>query len=212
MALRLSPLDVRTVDTCEPDPPVQRKDVPAVHKVSVVSVVIIVAAAVTGCAIDPVDTLPPEKAALESFAAAFQSAAPRADKSTDPGPPLVIVTDPPPDVGLLDQVNAPAPGGIFTPTNAWAGWIDARTYVQVWAGDQPGSGGGGLMLVIRRPGIGDGAHLDPNAEPTASYVPPPSESGPLTIVAIRDGKLVVRTSTGTEWLFDPGAGAFLEAP
>jgi hypothetical protein len=137
---------------------------------------------------------------------------PPADKSTDPGGPIVIQTDPPPEVGLLGQVNAPAPGGVFTPTNAWAGWIDASTFVQVWAGDQPEFGGGGLMMVMRRPGIGDGAHLDPNGEPAASYVPPPTKGGPLTIVAVQDGNLVIRNPKGTDFLFDPAAGAFVETP
>ena len=182
------------------------------HKTSVATAVVLVAAVASGCAIGGAGTLPPEKAALESFAAAFQSAAPRADKSSDPGRPLVIQTDSPPDVGLLGQFNAPAPGGVFTPTNAWAGWIDAKTYVQVWAGDQPEFGGGGLIMVMRRPGVGDGAHLDPNAEPTASYVPPPTKGGPLTIAAVRDGRLVIRNPKGTEFLFDPAAGAFVEAP
>jgi len=134
----------------------------------------LLATVASGCAVGGADTLPPEKAAIASAAAALQSTAPRADKSTDPGRPVVIETDPPPEVGMLGQVNAPAPGGIFTPTNAWAGWVDAKTYIQVWAGDQPEYGGGGLMLVMRRPGVGDGAHLDPNAEPTESYVPPPA--------------------------------------
>jgi hypothetical protein len=182
------------------------------HKTSVGAAVALVAAVASGCAIGGAGTLPPDKAALESFAAAWQSSAPRADKSSDPGRPSVVQTDPPPMVGLLGPFNAPAPGGVFTPTSAWAGWIDPTTYVQVWAGDQPEFGGGGLMMVMRRPGIGDGAHLDPNAEPTASYVPPPTKGGPLTITAVRDGKLVIRNPKGTEFLFDPVAGGFVETP
>ena len=109
------------------------------HKTSVGAAVALMVAVASGCAIGGAGTLPSEKVALESFAAASQSAAPRADKSTDPGRPIVIQTDPPPDVGLLGQVNAPAPGGVFTPTNAWAGWIDASTFVQVWQEIGPSS-------------------------------------------------------------------------
>lgn len=156
------------------------------------------------------DAVPSEKAALESFAAAWQSSAPRADKSSDPGRPLLIQTDPPPEVGLFEHANAPAPGGVFTPTNEWAGWIDAKTFVQVWAGDQPQMGGGGLMMVMRRPGIGDGAHLDPQAEPTATFVPPPTRGGPLKIAAVDDSRLIVRNPKGEEFLFDPAAGLFVE--
>ena len=183
------------------------------HKTSVGAVVALMVAVASGCTIGGAGTVPSEKVALESFAAASQSAAPpRADKSTDPGRTIVIQTDPPPEVGLLGKVNAPAPGGVFTPANEWAGWIDPSTFVQVWAGDQPEFGGGGLMMVMRRPGIGDGAHLDPNAEPVASYVPPPTKGGPLTIVAARDGNLVIRNPKGTEFLFDPAAGAFVHTP
>ena len=182
------------------------------HRIPVAAAVALVAAVAAGCAIGGPGTLPPDKAALESAAAAFRSSAPRGDKSSDPGRPSDGQTDPPPMTGLLGPRSAPASGGVFTPTSAWAGWVDAKTYVQVWAGDQPEFGGGGLMMVMRRPGIGDGAHLDPNAESTASYVPPPTSGGPLTIVAVRLGRLVIRNPGGTEFLFDSAAGAFVETP
>jgi hypothetical protein len=121
----------------------------------------------------------------------------------------VVQTDPPPEVGLLGPVNAPAPGGVFTPTTAWAGWIDAKTYVTVWAGYEPDAGGDGVMMVMRRPGVGDGLHLDPDGEPSVRYVRPPGQGGSLTIVELRDNKLVVREAHGDAFLFDPDIGAFL---
>lgn len=163
----------------------------------------------SACALVPASSIPPEKAALESAAAAFRSSAPRADKSSDPGDPLVIQTDPPPDVGLFENANAPAPGGIFTPSNAWAGWIDADTFVQVWAGAQPDFGGRGVVMVMRRPGVGDGSHLDPDTDATQSFVAPPGNGGRLTITEVRDHLLVIRNPKGTEFEFDPATGAFV---
>lgn len=171
------------------------------------AVLLALGASTSGCA--GTTALPSEKARLESFAAAWQSSGPRADKSSDPGRPLVVQTDPPPAVGLFEHVGAPAPGGVFTPTNAWAGWIDAKTFVQVWAGDRPDSGGGGLIMVMRRPGVGDGVHLDPDAESVVAFVPPPTKGGPLRISAVREDGLVIRNAEGKEFLFDPARGAFV---
>lgn len=162
----------------------------------------------SACGLAPASAIAPAKTALES-AAALRSNAPRADKSSDPGRPLVIQTDPPPDVGLFENANAPAPGGVFTPSNEWAGWIDADTFVQVWAGEQPDLGGRGVVMVMRRPGVGDGSHLDPGAESAQSYVVPPSESGTLAITDVRDRLLVIRDPKGHEFEFDPATGAFV---
>ena len=169
----------------------------------------LLAVVVSACGLVATPPMPPEKAALESFAAARRSSAPRADKSSDPGRPAVTETDAPPDVGLFAHANAPAPGGVFTPSNEWAGWIDAKTFVQVWAGDQPAFGGGGLVMVIRRPGVGDGVHLDPDAASMQTFVPPPVTGGPLTITGVRDRLLVIGNPNGRKFLFDPASGTFV---
>jgi hypothetical protein len=168
------------------------------------------ATALAACA--PADELPPAKRALETFAAERQANAPRADKSADPGRPVDAETDPPPETGLLGMVNAPVLGAIFTPTSAWAGWTDSSTYVQVFAGDTPEHPGRGAMFVLTRPGIGDGAHIDPNGAPTALFVDPPKPGGPLTIVAEKGGKLIVRNQKGKEYAFDPVSAQFEGAP
>ena len=161
-----------------------------------------------GSALAPTPAIAPGKAALESAAAVFRSSAPRADKSSDPGRPPVLQTDPPPDVGLFEQVNAPAPGGVFTPSNEWAGWVDSDTFVQVWAGEQPEFGGRGVVMVMRRPGVGDGAHLDPDGHSTQAYARPPTIGGRLTITEVRDHRLVIRNTEGEDFEFDPGTGSF----
>jgi hypothetical protein len=163
----------------------------------------------SACAFVPTSPVPPEKTAIESAAAVYRSSAPRADKSSDPGRPVVVETDPPPEVGLFANANAPAPGGVFTPSNEWAGWIDAMTFVQVWAGEQPDFGGRGALMVMRRSGVGDGSHLDPETEATQTFVAPPSKGGRLTITEVRNHLLVIRNPNGTEFEFDPETGAFV---
>lgn len=164
------------------------------------------AVAVAGCA--PAPTLPPDKQALESAAAAFRSSGPSVSKPAGTGGPVIFQTDSPPETGLLGQLNAPVAGGVFTPTNAWAGWTSATTYVQVYAGESPDRAGHGLMFVIRRPGI-DGQHLDPEGSPSALEVSPPTEGGRLTIDRVEDGKLIVHDLAGTELTFDPVSARFI---
>ena len=159
----------------------------------------------SACAAPPSD-LPSEKQALESFALAQRSSGPVADKSTDPGRPVGGQVDPPPAVGLLGQVNAPISSTEFTPTNAWAGWIDATTYVQVFAGGSPA--GGGRMFVMRR--TGHAGHLDADSSPTATFVAPPEPGGPLSIVRVDGTRLVVANQHGVEFSFDPVAMTFDE--
>jgi hypothetical protein len=165
-----------------------------------------IALALIACA-GPASDLPSEKQAQESFALAQRSSGPVADKSTDPGRPVVVQVDPPPAVGLLGQVNAPVSGSEFTPTNAWAGWIDPTTYVQVFAGDSPA--GGGRMFVLRR--TGHGGHLDADSSPTASFVLPPEPGGPLDIVRVEGTKLIVANHHGREFSFDPVSATFDES-
>jgi hypothetical protein len=159
--------------------------------------------ALSACAAPPSD-LPSEKQALESLALAQRSSGPVADKSTDPGRPVDGQVDPPPAVGLLGQVNAPISSTEFTPTNAWAGWIDATTYVTVFAGDSPTAGG--RMFVLRR--TGHAGHLDAESSPRATFVPPPQPSGPLSIARVEGTRLIVSTQDGVEFSFDPVALAF----
>ena len=171
-------------------------------------VVVLAAAGVIGlsaCAGPPSD-VPSEKQALESFALAQRSSGPAADKSTDPGRPVDGQVDPPPAVGLLGQVNAPISSSEFTPTNAWAGWIDATTYVTVFAGDSPASGG--RMFVMRR--TGHAGHLDADSSPRVTFVPPPQPSGPLSIVRVEGTRLIIANQDGTEFSFDPVAMTFDE--
>lgn len=160
----------------------------------------------TACGGPPGD-LPSEKQALESFALAQRSSRPAADKSTDPGRPVDGQVDSPPAVGLLGQVNAPISSTEFTPTNAWAGWIDATTYVQVFAGDAPA--GGGRMFVMRR--TGHAGHLDADSSPIATLVLPPEPGGPLSIVRVDGTRLIVANQHGVEFRFDPVAMTF-DAP
>lgn len=157
----------------------------------------------------PTNRLPPEKQALETFAAQFQSNAPGADKSADPGRPLVIQTDPPPVTGLLGRVNAPIEGGIFAPTSAWAGWVNTTTYAVVYAGDSPDHPGRGLMFVVRR--TGSDGHLDPGASLSTLLVSAPTPGGPLEIVRVEAGELVVVNPEGHESRFDPVTAVF-DAP
>jgi hypothetical protein len=124
----------------------------------------------------------------------------------DPGRPLVIQTDPPADTGLLGQVGAPIPGGIFTPENAWADWIDATTYVQVYAGDTPDQPGHGVVFVVRR--HGSGGVIDPEIPSTSALVAPPSLGGPLRIVRFEGGEVVVVNPGGHEFRFNPVSSAF----
>jgi hypothetical protein len=171
--------------------------------------VLVTAAAIIGlvaCAASAPTDLPSEKQAQESMALAQRSSGPVADKSTDPGRPVDGQVDPPPAVGLLGQVNAPLSSLEFTPTTAWAGWIDPTTYVQVFAGDSPA--GGGLMFVLRR--TGHGGHLDPESSPTGSFIKPPQPGGPLTLVRVEGTKLIVANQHGLEFSFDPVSATFDE--
>ena len=65
-------------------------------------------------------------------------------------------------------------------------------------------------MVMRRPGVGDGSHLDPDATSMQSLcVFPPIKSGRLTITDVRDHRLVIRNPEGQEFEFDPATGAFV---
>jgi hypothetical protein len=152
------------------------------------------------------DPLPPEKAALETFAANHRATAPRRDKSTDAGRPTEGPPDEPPDTGLLGPANAPVPGGVFTPVNAWAGWTDPSTYTQVYVGDSPERQGEGLVFVVRRPGV-DGV-LTPGAEPVTTFITPPAVGGPLRIVRVEGQELIVANRGGHEFRFNPADAAF----
>jgi hypothetical protein len=155
------------------------------------------------------DVLPPEKQALENFAATHRAEAPKPDKSKDGGraaAKAAAVPDEPPDTGLLGPVSAPMPGGIFTSTNAWAGWTDATTYTQVYAGDSPENPGNGLVVLVRRPG--GSQLLTAGATPTSASHKPPVAGGPLRILRVENGKLVMANPAGRELRFDPVEGAF----
>lgn len=155
------------------------------------------------------DALPPEKQALEDMAAAHRANAPKPNKSNDGGRSAVMaaaVPDEPPDTGLLGPVNAPVPGGMFTPANAWADWTDATTYTQVYAGDSPDNPGKGVVVIVRRPGAD--LLLTAGAAPTITSISPPVAGGPLRIMRVEIGKLIIVNPAGREFRFDPATGTF----
>jgi hypothetical protein len=169
---------------------------------------LLIAGAATGMlmAARPADRLPPAKQALEDFAARHRANAPKADKHHDAGRPLVLQTDPPPETGLLGTVGAPVMGGIFTPTNAWAGWTTPTTFVQVYAGESPDHPGKGVVLVVRRTGAN--GRLDPRVEPVVRYIHAPAAGGPLRIVRVSGKNLVLVNRGGHEFVFHPASAAF----
>jgi hypothetical protein len=150
--------------------------------------------------------LPAAKQLLEDFAARHRANAPRGDKTTDPGRPLAIQTDPPPATGVLGPVGAPFAASAFTPTTAWAGWTTATTYVQVYAGDAPDHPGQGRVLVIRRAG----AHgrLDPGIAPVMTLVAPKAAGGALRIVRVDGSNLILTDRDGRELVFRPATASF----
>lgn len=177
--------------------------------VGVAAVLVLTTAGMITAAKPAGDVLPPEKLAFEDFAASHRADAPKVDKSKDGGRAAAMaatVPDEPPDTGLLGPVNAPMPGGVFTPVNAWADWTDATTYTQVYAGDASDKPGSGMVVVVRRSGADH--LLTSGASPTITTVAPPLTGGPLRILRIESGKLVISNPAGRELRFDPLKGAF----
>lgn len=154
----------------------------------------------------PQDALPPEKQALVDAANAFRQGGQPADKSMDTGRPQIAQGDTAPMTGMLGAVAAPMAGGVFTATNAWAGWIDPTTYVIVYAGAPGENPGQGLVLLMRRTGA-DG-FLDPSAEPTGRLIPAPLPGGPLRIVRLDGRDLIIANPAGHEFRFDPVTASF----
>ena len=150
--------------------------------------------------------LPAEKQALEDFAIRHRAGASRGDKSHDPGRPLVVQTDPPPETGLLGLVGAPMAAGAFTPTSAWAGWTSPTTYVQVYAGDAPDHPGQGQVLVVRRTGAG--GRLDPGVAPVLTLVAPKAAGGALRIARVEGSDLILVNPGGHELVFRPATSSF----
>jgi len=147
-----------------------------------------------------------EKDAFLAAEGALKATAPKTDKSKDPGRPIDTAPRQPPDTGLLGARNAPIAGGQFTPQNEWAGWTDATTYTQVWAGDSPDDPGKGLVFIVRRTGA-DGL-LTEGVEPVSSLVKPQSVGGPLRIVRVDGTDLIVANPGGHEFRFNAAKGAF----
>jgi len=170
---------------------------------------LLLAGAATGIlvAARPADRLPVAKQAIEDFAARHRAIAPKADKRRDPGRPLIVQGDAPPETGILGAVGAPMPGGVFTPSNAWAGWTTPTTFVQVYAGASPDHPGTGLVLVVRRTGVN--GHLDPTVAPVTSFVRAPAAAGgPLRIVRVSGPDLILANRGGHELVFRPATAAF----
>jgi hypothetical protein len=154
----------------------------------------------------PVEKLPADKQALEDAAAAFRAKAPKGDKAHDPGRPVDTQTEGPPETGLLGAFNAPVSGTEFTPTNAWAGWTDANTYTQVWAGNSPKDPGHGLVFVVRRHGAN--GILDDSVAPVPALIKQPAAGGPLRIVRVEGDELIVANPGGHEFRFKPASASF----
>lgn len=150
--------------------------------------------------------LPPTKQALEDAAASYRATAPKADKAADPGRPVDTQTDGPPETGLLGAFNAPISGTEFTPENAWAGWINAKTYVQVWAGYSPEAPDIGLVFIVRR--SGSNGRLDDGEPPAGSLVNAPKGDGPLEIVRAVGTKLIMADAQGRQAQFDTASSVF----
>jgi hypothetical protein len=159
-----------------------------------------------GWSTQPTDELPPDKQALESVAAEHQREGATGDKITDPGRPVAAASDPPPLTGMLGNVQAPIFGEIFTPVNAWAGWVDGTTYIQVWAGVSPSKPGRGYVFVGRHTGA-NGA-IDHDVPPTTSLVAAPAGRSPLKILREDGGILILGTPDGLEFRFDPASATF----
>lgn len=154
----------------------------------------------------PGEQLPPEKQALADYMAAFRQAGTPADKSKDAGRPLIVQVDGPPRTGMLGAAQAPAYGGLFTTNNAWAGWLDSTTFVVVYAGAPSDEPGHGLVLAERR--VGADGLVDPTVEPVVTLVPAPMPGGPLRIVRVVDGEVIVANPGGQEFRFNPLSGVF----
>jgi hypothetical protein len=154
----------------------------------------------------PADKLPAEKQALEDAAASLRANAPKGDKAHDPGRPVDTQAEGPPDTGLLGAFNAPISGTEFTPKNAWAGWTDASTYIQVWAGNSPTDPGNGLVFVVRRHGAN--GILDDSVAPVPALIKAAAAGGPLHIVRVEGDQLIVANPAGREFRFNPASSAF----
>jgi hypothetical protein len=152
------------------------------------------------------DDLPAAKRAIEDTSAEHQREGATRDKNTDPGRPAIVQADPPPLTGLLGNVNAPIAGEIFTPVNAWAGWVDPTTYVEVWAGISPATPGRGFVFVGRHTGA-DGV-IDNDVLPTTSLVAAPAGRSPLKILRVDGDVLILGSPDGRKFRFDPSTGAF----
>jgi hypothetical protein len=153
-----------------------------------------------------IEQLPPEKKALQDAAAAFTNSGAPGDKSKDPGRPLVIQVDPAPATGMLGPVQAPTSGAIFSTTNAWAGWLDESTFVIVYAGAPSDDPTKGLVMIVRW--TGSKGLLHPDVEPSGNIVSAPVIGGPLRIVRIDNGEVIVTNPNGREFRFDPRSSTF----
>jgi hypothetical protein len=154
----------------------------------------------------PRNDLPAEKQAQIDAAKAHRLAGRPADKAADAGRPHIIQSDEPAATGLLGPVSAPIAGEAFTPANAWAGWVETQTYVQVYAGTSPSNPGQGLLFVVRRHGHQPNA--DPVGTPQGRTITVSRSGGPVHIVRSDGGRIVVRNSGGHEFRFNPATETF----
>jgi hypothetical protein len=186
------------------------KGVPTMKKTGVLAAAIGICTPFTAAtliaAASPHADLPAAKQALVDAAKVHRAAGRPAIKATDLGRPLVAQTDEQPATGFLGQVAAPISGEEFTAENAWAGWLDADTYVQVYAGSSPSRPEQGLVFVVRRHGRPDGR--GGGLATRGRLIAKPGLGGPASIVRIEGRRVVVRDPHGHEARFDPGTETF----
>lgn len=176
----------------------------------VAGVVLVLAAAGLLAAAQPSGGgLPPEKQALEEAARLHRLQAPVRDKATDAGPAAGAAgaaDEWVPETGMLGAVNAPVPGSQFTTTSAWAGWLTPTTYVIVHAGGPSANVAAGAVFIERIEGAG--GRISSRSAPVRSLVRAAGAGGPLTVVRVEAGVVIVATPSGRELRLRPLAAAF----
>lgn len=166
------------------------------------ALVVLAVIAVSGCGqivVGGDDRLPPDKQALESFAASFRADAPHGPKSSDAWT-VPAQTDAPPPVGLFEgpTVDTPISGSVFQPKNAWAG-IRGGNYIVVYAGYRDGDPTLGALFMTVRPMLGKVP--DPNGL-TTELMSSPGATGALRIVSESQGIMTLVGERGTAVTLD----------
>jgi hypothetical protein len=157
-----------------------------------------------------IDPLPPAKQAFEDRLDALRNSVAAADgsisaKSKDAAAPLILQVEEPPVLGLLEGLDAPISGTIFSPTNAWAGWVSGN-YVRIWAGAPADDQAHALLFIVSRPADGTNIDWSTASDATLLAVPIP---GPVSIRAVESGVMILANPAGAVIRFVPDSRAFL---